>query len=239
MQGLAAAAVAACRQDQVKGRNGYEFTRLRHPRVSARRTCPYRPGRFKRLYDKITGKEAVKHPWYTLPKDLGLAELIGIRDTLRRENLVDTSRLPSVNPCQPPPYDESYLTARTADGSWNDLEHPEMGMGSTRFGRNVPLDDTWPDQDRMMVPNPREISLKLMTRDTFNPATGRQRADHRVAAVHAARLGQARHQPQGQPVGPAGGRGRRLAHASCDRHARTARPDHSRRTRRCRRPTST
>jgi hypothetical protein len=131
---------------------------------------PYRPGPLKRLYDKITGEVAVKHPWYTLPKALGLAELIGIRDTLRRENLVDTSRLPSVDPVPAPPYDESYLTARTADGSWNDLEHPEMGMASTRFGRNVPLAATWPDKDRMMVPNPREISLKLMTRDTFNPA---------------------------------------------------------------------
>src|SRR6266567_2393376 len=131
----------------------------------------YRPGWFKRLYDKITGKVAVKHPWYVLPKELGLAELIGIRDTLRRENLFDTSRLPSVDPVQPPPYDESYLTARTADGSWNDLAHSEMGMASTRFGRNVPLGSTWPDKDRMMVPNPREISLKLMTRDTFNAAT--------------------------------------------------------------------
>ena len=79
-----------------------------------------------------------------------------------------------------------------------------MGMGNTRFGRNVPLDDTWPDKDRMMVPNPREISLKLMTRDTFNPATAGNR-DHHVAAVHAARLGQTRHEPQGQPVGPARG----------------------------------
>src|ERR1700689_2072591 len=101
---------------------------------------PYRPGPVQRLYDKIAGEEALKHPWYTLPKDLGLAELIGIRDTLRRENLFDTSRLPSVDPVAPPPYDESYLTARTADGSWNDLEHPEMGMASTRFGRNVPFD---------------------------------------------------------------------------------------------------
>ena len=125
----------------------------------------------KRLYDKITGRVAARHPWYTLPEALGLAELIGIRDTLRRENLVDTSRLPSVDPVKPPPYDESYLTARTADGSWNDLEHPEMGMAGTRFGRNVPLECTWPDQDRMMTPNPREISRKLMTRDTFNPAT--------------------------------------------------------------------
>jgi len=131
----------------------------------------YRPGWLKRLYDRITGKVAIKHPWYKLPEVLGLAELIGLRDTLRRENLFDTSRLPSVDPVQPPPYDESYLTARTADGSWNDLEHAEMGMANTRFGRNVPLSYTWPDQDRMMVPNPREISLKLMTRDALNPAT--------------------------------------------------------------------
>src|ERR1700761_2081563 len=132
---------------------------------------PDRPGPIGRLYDAITDKVAVRHPWYTLPKDLGLAELIGIRDTLRRENLFDPSRLPSVDPVQPPRYDESYRAARTADGSWNDLEHPEMGMANTRFGRNVPLDDTWPDEGRMMVPNPREISRKLMTRDTFNPAT--------------------------------------------------------------------
>ena len=71
----------------------------------------YRPGWFKRLYDKITGKVAIKHPWYELPKDLGLTELIGIRDTLRRENLFDTSRLPSVDPVQPRPYDKSFLTA--------------------------------------------------------------------------------------------------------------------------------
>jgi Animal haem peroxidase len=132
---------------------------------------PDRPGPVQRLYDGIVDKVAVKHPWYRLPKLAGLAELIGIRDTLRQQNLVDTSRLPSVDPVQPPPYDQSYLTARTADGSWNDLEHPEMGMANTRFGRNVPLEDTWPDQGRMMTPNPREISLKLMTRDTFNPAT--------------------------------------------------------------------
>jgi Animal haem peroxidase len=131
---------------------------------------PYQPGLLRRLYDKITGKVAVKHPWYQLPEALGLAELIGIRDTLRRENLVDTSRLPAVDPVKPPPYDPSYETARTADGSWNDLEHSEMGMAGTRFGRNVPLEYTWPDRDRIMVPNPREISRKLMTRDTFNPA---------------------------------------------------------------------
>src|SRR6202042_3683749 len=98
------------------------------------------------------------HPWYTLPKLLGLAELIGIRDTLREKNLYDTSRLPSVNAVEPPPFDEKFVTERAPDGSWNDLDHPEMGMAGTRFGRNVPLAETWPDRDQMLKPNPREVS---------------------------------------------------------------------------------
>jgi hypothetical protein len=46
------------------------------------------------------------------------------------------------------------LTERSPDRSWNDLDHPEMGMAGTRFGRNVPLEDTWPDRDRILEPNP-------------------------------------------------------------------------------------
>ena len=29
---------------------------------------PDRPGLVRRLYDKVTDKVAVKHPWYTLPE---------------------------------------------------------------------------------------------------------------------------------------------------------------------------
>ena len=46
-----------------------------------------------------------------------------------------------------------------------------MGMANTRFGRNVPLEDTKRDDARMLIPNPREISLKLMTRDKLDAAT--------------------------------------------------------------------
>jgi hypothetical protein len=34
------------------------------------------------------------------------------------------------------------LTARTADGTYNDLGSPAMGSAGSRFGRNVPLDRT-------------------------------------------------------------------------------------------------
>jgi hypothetical protein len=129
------------------------------------------PGVFERFYDHVAEKVDHKIGWDKLPKPLGLLDLIGIRNTLRENNLFDTSRLPAVGATQPPPYNPKFLTERSFDGSWNDLDHPEMGMAGTRFGRNVPIADTWPDQARMMVPNPRDISRKLMTRDELIPAS--------------------------------------------------------------------
>ncbi len=132
---------------------------------------PDRPGVFERLYDKAAESVDHKVGWDKLPEPLGLLDLIGIRETLRAENLYDTSRQPSVNPVTPPPYEDAFAHQRAFDGSWNDLEHPEMGMAGTRFGRNVPIEDTWPDRDRMLEPNPREVSRRLMTRTEIAAAT--------------------------------------------------------------------
>jgi Animal haem peroxidase len=52
---------------------------------------------------------------------------------------------------------------RTADGSWNNLADPKEGAAKTRFLRNVDLSVTCPDP-RLLTPNPREISRKLLTR---------------------------------------------------------------------------
>ena len=46
-----------------------------------------------------------------------------------------------------------------------------MGAAGIRFGRNVPLKDTFPDIANMMNPSPRRVSLELLTRTTFQPAT--------------------------------------------------------------------
>lgn len=46
-----------------------------------------------------------------------------------------------------------------------------MGRAGERFGRNVPIDKTFPDSDRLLRPNPRVVSRKLMTREEFVPAT--------------------------------------------------------------------
>lgn len=129
-------------------------------------------GIFERAFDAEVEKIDQKHPWYELPEPLGLLALIGIRNTLRQENLQDTSRLPAIAPTQAPPFEERFKTERTPDGSWNDLVHGDMGMAGTRFGRNVPLEATWPDRGRILDPSPREISRRLMTRDNgIIPAT--------------------------------------------------------------------
>jgi hypothetical protein len=58
-----------------------------------------------------------------------------------------------------------WLVARTVNGSYNDLSTPAMGMAGTRFGRNVPLRHTRPEQgDQLMTPNPRLVSTTLLAR---------------------------------------------------------------------------
>ena len=46
-----------------------------------------------------------------------------------------------------------------------------MGMAGARFGRNAPLKRTFPDTANLLRPNPRSVSLELLTRESFVPAT--------------------------------------------------------------------
>ncbi len=133
---------------------------------------PYHDSLRWRLFDRLTHLVDLRRGWYRLPRPLGLLTLIGVRDVLRRENLFDTTGQPAVNPVQAPAFSSSVLSERSADGSWNDLDHPEMGMAGTRFGRNVPIDATRPEPpERLLEPNPREVSRRLMTREQLIPAT--------------------------------------------------------------------
>jgi hypothetical protein len=55
---------------------------------------------------------------------------------------------------------------------YNDLKNPRMGSTGVRFGRNVPIEHTFPEpESALLTPSPRLISRKLMTRETFQPAT--------------------------------------------------------------------
>ena len=133
---------------------------------------PYRNSPFWRVFNALAVGLDRRRGWYRLPRPLGLATLIGVRNVLRRSNLVDTTNQPQENPAVPLPYTSSVLTERTADGSWNDLDDPARGMANTRFGRNVPISSTRPEPpDRILEPNPREVSRRLMTRDRLIPAS--------------------------------------------------------------------
>jgi hypothetical protein len=110
--------------------------------------------------------------WDRLPKPLAMLTLVGIRDRLRAENLFDTGRGPGDRPPTGDGDGAHHLTARTLDGTYNDLADPLMGSIGSRFGRNVPLDRVYPEPpEKLLEPNPRTVSLELLTRDRFKPAT--------------------------------------------------------------------
>lgn len=125
-----------------------------------------------RLYSSFT--EAIDHRvgWDKLPTPLGLLTFVGIRNRLRARNLYDSGRGSREWPSADDALHRRYRTSRTLDGTYNDLDDPLMGSIGSRFGRNVPLDRAYPDPDeKQLSPNPRTVSLELLTRDVFKPAT--------------------------------------------------------------------
>src|SRR5262245_17110749 len=116
---------------------------------------------FGRLTEALTGRI----PWYKLPVALGLARVFRIREKMRADNLYDTEKIDAINR---PPLGKSgpnERAARTVDGTFNDLNQPRMGSVEARFGRNMPLDQVIPDQSALLTPNPRTVSLELLTRN--------------------------------------------------------------------------
>lgn len=107
--------------------------------------------------------------WYEYPSlVLQIKELSGLRDDLREKNLFEA---PDVRPDKDlgEPSD-SAKRARTPDGTFNDLSDPWMGAAGTGFGRNAPLNKTITHTKKLLDPDPRLISRKLMARDSFKPA---------------------------------------------------------------------
>jgi hypothetical protein len=130
---------------------------------------------FGRAYWALT--ESIYHavnrfvPWHRLPGLLGALNLAVFRRELRRKNLHDTSRHDAGATAHVPAFERRFLVSRTSDGTYNDLDHPEMGSSGYRFGRNVPLADAFPEaESHLLDPNPREISERLLRRREFVPA---------------------------------------------------------------------
>jgi hypothetical protein len=132
----------------------------------------YHQSLFWRCYERLSLFADRARGWDRLPKPVGLAVLIGLRSHLRKRNLYDTTGQPAATtpPVGPRPPD---LTVRTIDGTYNDPDRPSMGMAGSRFGRTVPIDQTWPEPDAtILTPSPREVCRKLLTRQQLQPATG-------------------------------------------------------------------
>jgi hypothetical protein len=106
--------------------------------------------------------------WFNLPRPAQGIKLYEIREEMREKNLHDTEEPPLEKSTTPP---SGVADVRTSDGTYNDLSCPRMGSAGIRFGRNMPLSETFPDTANMMNPSPRRVSLELMTRTTFQPAT--------------------------------------------------------------------
>jgi hypothetical protein len=107
--------------------------------------------------------------WYRLPSKIALFNLSIFRDVLRDKNLIDTQ--PRAAPPQaypaPPPIPEAARTARTHDGTFNDLSEPKMGCAGSAFGRNM---QPVYQPDKFDRPDPILVSRELLTRDAFIPA---------------------------------------------------------------------
>jgi hypothetical protein len=132
----------------------------------------YRQTPFWRIYDQLAETLDHTYGWDKVPTPLGLLILLGLRNILRQHNLYDTTQEPAINQPSIEPMQARYLTARTADGTHNDLQNPAMGMAGSRFGRNVPIEYTYPEPEpAILSPNPRTVSLELLTREQFQPAT--------------------------------------------------------------------
>lgn len=131
-----------------------------------------RKARLAESFDNTAEKVDHSIGWDKMPPALGLVALVGIRNKLRAKNLYDTSSAPSIPLPETVPQDQQHLLARTADGTFNDLSNPRMGAAGTRFGRNAPIEYTYPEPEpSILSPNPRTVSLELLTRHTFAPAT--------------------------------------------------------------------
>ena len=90
------------------------------PIAAAKKSTADRPFHLNplwRAYDAVADRVDHKIGWPRLPKHLGLADLVGVRNALREENLHDTSRQPAVNGVEAPEWDERFATERTVDGA--------------------------------------------------------------------------------------------------------------------------
>jgi Animal haem peroxidase len=123
---------------------------------------------FDRLLGRFSAATSARRVWHKWPFLIAMPTLAGLRVNMRENNLFDCETDPQ--PAPPPMPDQDVRAARTADGSYNDLGCPWMGMAGTRFGRNAPITATFGETaEGLLEPNPRLVSSRLLARKEFVP----------------------------------------------------------------------
>jgi hypothetical protein len=111
--------------------------------------------------------DAVWTNWYRRRRFFAILTLGYMRDELNRKCMRDVYPKGDLTGFhtkhQTPPAGVERF--RTANGSWNNLRNPMEGAAGTRFSRNVGNAAIRPESgSRLLTPNPREVSRKLLTR---------------------------------------------------------------------------
>jgi hypothetical protein len=137
------------------------------------RALPHAPSRLERF-----GLPVIEHGfrlankvwrWDRFGSWAGTFNLIGLRETFRRENLIDSDDPGGARPLPATP--PGVLDARQSDGRFNDRLRPETGAAGARFGRNVPFSAlSLETAQQLNTPDPVEVSKQLLARDRFLPA---------------------------------------------------------------------
>ncbi|MFI9204264.1 peroxidase family protein [Streptomyces sp. NPDC053048] len=118
----------------------------------------------------MTSAPRPRREWHSLPFPLALLEIKRQRDLLRAHNLHDTHGAGGERPRVP---SRELLPHRSYDGSGYDPGDMDMGRAGTRFDRNCPLPQTFPEPEErgLFAPSPREVSRHLLARSRgFRPA---------------------------------------------------------------------
>jgi hypothetical protein len=122
-----------------------------------------------RSWGAIAGyRDEIWTNWYRRRLTFAILTLAYMRERLNKRNLKSAYAPGGLVGFQPevgsPP--EGAITFRTADGTWNNLKNPKEGAAGTRFMRNSSGAHIQAETgERLMTPNPREISRKLLTRN--------------------------------------------------------------------------
>jgi hypothetical protein len=124
---------------------------------------------FSRVNSGLFKRVNRSRQWWDMPKPLSLLNLRALRDDMRQFNLYDSG--PGNGGASSVTESDDLPKYRTYDGSHQDPTDPDMGRVGSRFGRNAPPEASAREpMPSFMQPSPRDVSVHLLTRDSFKPA---------------------------------------------------------------------